>query len=157
MLDIIKLPEIKYFCQEVELPSITAQYARQASPFTEIHLPGDKLVFGDLNVSFMVDSEMSNYIALHNWIIGLGFPEDYSQYNQFMNSRRTGIDISETSAACSDAILTVLGPASTAIKTVRFMNVFPVSLGRVTFASTVRDTVYLLGAATFRYTDYEFV
>lgn len=155
-LDIIKLPEIKYFCQTVRLPSILLRNAVQSTPFVDIPVPGDKPLFGDLEVSFMIDTQMSNYIALHNWLIGMGFPEDWSQYTDFINSRTTNFVVSDTSAATSDAVLTILGPSSTPVKTVHFTNAFPVSLTNVDFMSTVRDTTYLVASATFKYTNYRF-
>ena len=36
--------------------------------------------FGDLNLRFMVDEDLGNYMQIQHWMRGLGYPEDMKEY-----------------------------------------------------------------------------
>lgn len=156
MFTLQRLPELSFFCQEVSLPSITLPEATQMSPFTKIPLSGDQIDFDTLRVQFLIDEKMNNYKAIHNWIIGLGFPENYSQYTQTISDTPIpGID--EVARSSSDATLIILGNNNTPIQVIQFADCVPESLESITFTSTNQDVQYLIGSASFRYTYYKFV
>jgi hypothetical protein len=149
-----RIPETTYFCQEVNLPSVTLGNITITTPFVNYPVPGDQMEFGDLTVQFLVDAEMTNYKALFNWLRGLGFPESYSQYTEQATS---GISRSENTATVSDATLTILGSNSADIATIVFKDCFPISIDSLQFTSTSQDVQYLIGNATFRYSYYNFI
>lgn len=155
-LSISKLPHMRYFCQEASIPSIDAQSAMQDTPLVNNYIPGDKLDFGNLDVSFMIDENMKNYLAIQAWIIGLGFPVSHSQYRNFVDSNRTALVPSEILAGYSDVVLDILSPFNKTIQTIHFVDAFPVALGSVQMTSTLTDTTYVVGTCTFRYTYYLF-
>ena len=73
---ITKLPKVEFFCTAVNLPGITLEgMMEQQTPLKDIPLPGDKLVYGGLNMDFMVDENLENYREIHGWLTGLGFPK----------------------------------------------------------------------------------
>ena len=43
-------------------------------------MPGDKVTYSSLDVSFLVDENLNNYKEIHDWITGLGFPQDHKQF-----------------------------------------------------------------------------
>ena len=49
--------------------SYTATYLK------DIPVPGDKIEFGDLNLRFLVDEDLGNYMEIQKWIRGLGYPD----------------------------------------------------------------------------------
>jgi hypothetical protein len=151
-----KIPEVSYFCQEVNLPDIILGIADQASPFSDIKIPGEKLTYGELNIQFLIDAEMANYISIHNWLNGLGFPKDKRQYTQWMEDHKLFSE-SELQQNYSDATLSILNSNNNPFKTLRFVDVFPTSLSSLVFQSTSADVSYLIGNASFAYTYYEFV
>ncbi len=156
MFTLQRLPELSFFCQEVSLPSITLPEATQMTPFTKIPLSGDQIDFDTLRVQFLIDEKMENYKAIHNWIIGLGFPENYSQYTQSVgDSPIPGVN--EVARSSSDATLIILGNNNTPIQVIQFADCVPESLESITFTSTNQDVQYLIGSASFRYTYYKFV
>ena len=156
MFDIIKLPEIRFFCQDVQIPSLDLPCADFHTPLVTIPLPGDKPTFGDLNITFMIDSTMLNFIALHNWMIGLGFPESHLQYKNFLASRTNSLSPVRLLAEASDATLQILSASNNEIQTIRFENVLPTNLQGLQLMSTTTSTVYLTAQATFKYTLYKF-
>lgn len=149
-----RLPEITYFCQEVNLPSVGLGMTNVATPFIDYSVAGDKLDFGELTVQFMIDAEMKNYKAIFDWMQGLGFPESYDQYTTQVSSPTS---TSEVSASTSDASLVILGNNNVPIRYVHFVDCLPLSLESLTFTSNSQDVQYLIGNVTFRYSYYKFV
>jgi hypothetical protein len=155
MFGINKLPTLKFFCQQVNLPGITLGAPEFGNPFNIAPIPGETLTYDQLTVQFLVSEDMSNYQAIYNWIVALGFPQDYSQYTTFI-SGADQITTSELAANYSDATLQILGPNNLPVKTVTFYDMFPVGLDSLMFQSTNQDVNYLIGNVTFRYGYYKF-
>lgn len=156
MFSILKLPEIQFFCQEANIPSIDAPAAQMETSLVLTPIPGDKLDFGDLSITFLIDEEMSNFTALHDWIIGLGFPESHAMYRNFISTRLNNLVTNELTAGYSDAVLQILNSSNNPIRTIRFVDVMPVSLSSLQLQSTTQETTYLAGQASFRYSFYKF-
>lgn len=156
MFTLQRLSSLSYFCQEISLPAITLPEATQLSPLTKIPLAGDQIDFDTLRVQFLIDEKMENYKAIHNWIVGLGFPEDYDQYSSAINAALMP-GINEVAKSSSDATLVILGNNNKPIQTIQFADCVPESLESITFTSTNQDVQYLIGSASFRYTYYKFV
>ena len=73
---ISKLPKVEYFCTSVNLPSLTISETSQPTPFVDLPMPGTKLTYGNLTMTFLVDENLENFQEIHGWIRGLGFPEN---------------------------------------------------------------------------------
>jgi hypothetical protein len=150
-----KLPELTYFCQEASIPGLTLGDPILATPFRQIPLPGDHLQYDTFQVKFMIDENMENYIAIYNWLIALGFPENYTQYVNFISANQIGV-LSELAKSYSTATLQILNNTNNPVKTIQFNDMFPVALETVTFQSNNADVNYLIGSATFRFSYYTF-
>jgi hypothetical protein len=153
---ITKLPELTYFSQQVNLPGIQLGDPAFANPFASVPIPGDHITYDTLQVQFIVDEGMANYLAIYNWIIALGFPQNYDQYVSLISSDQRAI-LNELASNYSDATLEILDNNNKPIKTVHFVDVFPTSIESLTFHSNDQDVNYLIGNATFRFSYYEFV
>ena len=170
--NIIKLPKVEYFCTEVNIPSLQMTNATQVTPLRDIPLPGTKLDFGDLVLTFMIDEKLENYEEIFGWLRGLGFPEDHSDYANLLSSGRDrfptqGKDSQNLNAGregtaatqggiLSDATLTILSAKNNPIKEVRFKDIFPVSLTGVNYSQQANDVKYLTSSVSFKYTTYSF-
>ena len=118
-----KLPLVEFFVQSVNLPGINLGSAQQTNPLYDIPLPGDKITYASLDLSFVVDENLNNYKEIHDWILGLGFPSNHTQFqdlqtagsDRFPGSTRstaaTGTSVPQPlneGGIYSDATLTVL-------------------------------------------------
>ena len=153
---ITKLPELQYFCQEVNIPDISLPVAETNSPLSKVPYAGDKLDFGNLTIQFTIDETMTNYIAIYKWLIGLGFPELHQQYQDFLDTFMNSLTTTPAMASYSDATLAILNSANNIIQTIRFVDLLPISLNSVLLQSNNNDTTYLMGVATFDYNYYYF-
>ncbi len=74
-----QLPKVEFFTVSANLPGISAGTATQSTPFKDIPIMGEKIDYQNLSISFIVDEYLENYISLHNWMVGIGFPEKREQ------------------------------------------------------------------------------
>lgn len=155
MFSIQRLPSVSYFCQEVNLPTLVLGSVQQSTPLSQAILAGDTLEYSPLTLQFLVDDGMNNYKSIHNWMTGLGFPEDHAQYQAMLDE--SSIPGSNLKKSYSDGTLTVLGANNSAVQTIQFIDLIPESLDSLTFLSTNQDVQYLVGSATFRYSYYKFI
>tara|TARA_Y100001938_G_scaffold145564_1_gene222510 strand:+ start:1763 stop:2269 length:507 start_codon:yes stop_codon:yes gene_type:complete len=137
----LRMPNINYFCQRVNLPGISLANTIQSTPFANIPIEGDVLEFEDLNITFIVDEDLKNYLELYNWLIALGFPERYAQY-----------DNEAGKAIKSDCNIIIHTNKSNPNYSIVFKDVFPVSLGVVNFDTNNTDLEPVVVDATFKYT-----
>jgi hypothetical protein len=63
-----KIPETIFWCQGVVVPSLTLGTAISENPYAQIKHPGEKLIFGPLEVSVLLDKEWKTYKELSNWM-----------------------------------------------------------------------------------------
>lgn len=155
LFTIQKLPELNFFCQQVNLPGITLGAPEFGNPFHTEPIPGETLTYDQLTVQFLVDEEMINYTSIYNWLVALGFPNNYDQYTSFINEDQRGA-INELARNYSDATLQILTSKNQVARSVQFIDLFPISIDSLMFQSTNSDVNYLVGSATFRYGYYLF-
>ena len=75
-----KEPKVSFFSNSARIPEINLGTAIQPTYLKDLDVPGDKLTYGDFSLRFLVDENMENYMAVHNWLTGLGFPETTQQF-----------------------------------------------------------------------------
>lgn len=153
-LIIDRLPGVTFFCQEAPIPNVILPDSVQGSPFVDISVPGDKLNFEPLTITFLVDEKMENWKSIFNWMNGLGFPESNEQYTDYIDSVESGY--SELQKFYSEARLIVFGNNLTQIQTINFVDIYPTSLGQLEFTNVSNDVQYLTATATFNYTLFKF-
>jgi hypothetical protein len=153
------LPNVSYFCQAANIPAIQMGSPTVATPLSDIPYPGDKLTYGDLVIRFLVQENMSNYLELYNWLIGLGFPENHDQYKNWNESQRYRFPaISDKRLGAlgnfSDADFFILDSDNNPNVKITYYDVFPVSLEGLDFDISSGRADFLVGIAAFKYRHY---
>ena len=171
--NIIKLPKVEYFCTSVNIPGISlGGTLTQATPLKDIPIPGDKLTYEPLSMTFMVDENLENFQEIHGWLIGLGFPRDYSEFRNLVTSGNDRFPSKNQSISSevgkvkygspnvggtySDATLTILTSKNNPQLEVRFRDVFPTALTGLTYSQQAADVDYLTATVSFSYSIYDF-
>jgi hypothetical protein len=150
-----KSPKVAFFCNEANIPDLNLGIAVQTSYLKDIDLPGDKIVFGDLNLRFLVDENLENYMEIQNWIRGLGYPENLQQFADLQTQGLIrGNYTQDRQNIYSDGTLQVLTSSSIPNFQVVFKDLFPYSLGTLTFDATQTDVQYFTADVGFKYTIY---
>jgi len=148
-------PKVAFFSNAANIPGITLGEAIQPTYLKDIPTPGDKIVFDDFTVRFLVDEDLKNYMELQKWIRGLGYPESLQEIYDLQNEER---DITTKSSHMmdiySDGTLTVLGSSQNAIFKILFRDLWPYSLTTLQFDATDTDVNYFTAEVSFKYTIY---
>ena len=144
--NIENLPNTNWFITATMLPGLALGEIPQPTPFMQAAVPGNDVSFEPLIVTFLVDEDLANWRELYDWIIGLGFPEEYAQYKK----RK------ETSNLLSDATLTILNSNMNANYQILFKDLFPTSISEVMFDSASTDIDGIKATVTFRYLNYTY-
>jgi len=141
-----RIPNVNFFCQSVNLPGINLGVTNVNTPFKDYPIPGDKIDFNELRISFIVDEELKNWLEIYNWIIGLGFPSNTGQYRTLKNS--------DTNGVYSEGILFILSSHKNVQYKVVFEKIFPISLSDIDMNSISSDTTTTVADVSFQYAIY---
>lgn len=170
---ILKLPKVEFFVTKINLPGISIDVQNQTTPFKDLPLPGEKVIYQPFQIEFIVDENLENFRELHGWIYGLGFPSGYTDFQNLLaagsdrfpksalissaaqEAGKTGIAAAE-GAIYSDATLSILTSKNNSNIEVRFSDVFPSELSGISFDQQSTDVNYVTATATFQYKIYEF-
>ena len=153
---ITKAPKADFFSNSANIPGINLGFAQQPTYLKNIPVAGDKLVYEDFNLTFFVDENLVNYMEVHNWLKGLGFPESIQQFIDLKNGDEYTPNQGAKDALneYSDATLIIYNSNFNEISKVHFKDVFPVSLSTIEFDATAGDINYIVATATFKYSIY---
>ena len=147
---IAKLPNVTYTCQSANLPALQLGAAMQTTPFVDIPHPGDKVVFGEFTIRFLINEDMSNYKELYDWIVSMGVPSRGEQWAKIGN-RASAFDTEKYQSNFSDASLIILNSNNNPVVKLNFQDLFPVSIEGLDFDLTTAGMEYFIGIAAFRY------
>ena len=79
-----KLPEVQFFTQTINIPGVSVDGLIQPTALSQISIAGSDLSYEDLSVSFLIDEEYRNYREVFDWLKGLSFPENHTQFQNFL-------------------------------------------------------------------------
>lgn len=153
-----RAPKVGFFCNQANIPDLNLGVAVQPSYLKDLDIPGDKIVFGNLTLKFLVDEDLKNYMEIQNWIRGLGYPEKLSQFAELEESGSAqGSYMKDRQNIYSDGTLQVLTSSQIPNFQVSFKDLFPYSLSTVMFDATNTDIQYFTADVSFKYTIYNVV
>ena len=153
VLQIVKFPELSFWCKNITIPTITLGEAIQETPFMAVYQPGTRPEFTTLNIQFMLDANMDNYTALNDWITLIGFAEstdDITEWKQKYPDVEIGID-PNSPRLTSDGTVIVYGAGQKPVRSISFRDMFPVSLDGFEINEENSETTYITATATFRF------
>ena len=166
-----QLPKVEFFTVAATVPGLSLGESVLPTPFRQIPIQGDTITFEQFTISFIVDEYLENYLSLHDWISGIGFPRSREQFTTFRDTtsetpsgifpsravNRTSGPIKPDTPNYSDATLTILSNKNNPIVEVRFRDMYPVSLGGLSYDQGATYVDYLRTDATFSYQLYEII
>lgn len=151
-IQILSLPTVMMFTQTVNIPGIIMGSIPLALPTADVSIPGDKLVFENLSLTFMVDENLKNYMEIWNWMESLGFPQTTDEFGKLRNPGRPVDAIRET----SDIKIALLTNKTNYNKEITFVDAFPVDLDALSFAYNEDGITHPTATVGFEYKYYYF-
>jgi len=139
-MDLDLFPGVDFFCQRANIPDINLPSIDVPTRFRSIPLAGaGGIQTGDLNLTFIIDEELKNYMSIQNWIKEFGLYEEHAHKELQTSNGRLEITNSNNKIAAY----------------VSFENLFPISLTEVRFDVEDDEVNYFTADATFKYTKFE--
>ena len=141
-----------FLCQKATIPNMSlGEVPIPTAGMVPIPIEGN-MVYGDLEVEFIVDEDLRNYMEIHNWMRALGTPQNYGERDVWNRNNRSH---TSDDPRYSDATLQVLNNNNLANFDVLFKSLFPTNLSGIPFDVTGNDNQFLTATATFKYILFE--
>ena len=135
IIDRQEFADVEYFCINSALPNVSAGAISQSYRNLQNTYAGERVEYSPFDIRYMVTENMENYVSLFNWIV---------------KNANEGIKV-------ADMTLNILNSNNNVIRQVRFVDAFPVSIGQLDFHSQNTDVEYIIGDASFSYSNFYFV
>ena len=149
-----RAPKVAFFGNTANIPSMTLGVANQSTYLKDIDVPGDKILFEDFSLRFLVDENLENYMEIYNWIRGLGFPESLEEIYNLQRTGKIDQPLDKVMNIFSDGTLQILTSHQNPNFNVVFQDLWPYSLSTLQFDATSEDIQYFTADVSFKYTIY---
>jgi hypothetical protein len=157
-LNFVRLPGLTFFCQTANLPGISLTEIPRGTPFVDLYLPGEKAIYDTLNVTMLVNEDLSDWLAVHDWIRAMTFPREFEEYakmgDKFRDTqvhRGSGVKLPPQ---YSDASMTVYTNKNNPNIRILYKDAFPTTLGGIMFSALDSAENIITADVTFRYSYY---
>ena len=147
LIDRAKYPNLEYFCQSVDHPSVSANPVEfPVRRITGVPLPGDKLTHSEIGFNIILEEEMTGYNEMYSWL------------QRLVNEAQVGPSSRDTKfPTFADITLMILSSHNNATQKIKYRDCLPVSLGGIQFTTTTGNVTYLTFTASFRFSTFEVV
>lgn len=135
-----KYKNAMFSVQRVSIPDISAEAAPMARPQRNLGFAPDKITYANLDLSFLIDEDFTNYIEIHDWIYGAVTQPDSPDVKKY-----------------KDISLLILNSHNNIVREFKFVSAFPISLSAVQFDSTITEAEYLTASAVFHYSYFKII
>jgi hypothetical protein len=146
-----RAPNVTWHLTRCNLPGININNVDVPTPFKRMNFDADKLEYGQLMLTFKVDEKFANWSEIYDWLIGIGFPNEFDQRRLLVrNGSQT-----QGRGVLTDGSLIILNSAKNPIIEIKFKDLKPTSLSDLEFTTQSSDVEFLECTATFDFQDYE--
>jgi len=130
---------VDFFCQAASIPEVSMPVTEVATPFRGVPIiPGGGVEYADLNLRFIVDEDLVNYMSVWNWIRDNGNADSFEGEGGGYSGGR----------------LEILTSNFVTKYIVNYERLIPVSLSAIPFDTSVNDIEFFTANVTFKYTKY---
>ena len=153
-----RLPGATYYCQGANVPGVSLTEIPRMTPFIDLYVPGEKMIYDTFNITFLVDEDMRNWTEIHDWIRGMTFPTNFKEYVDLQRQAKAPFIRSQDKMMpqYSSAVLTLFTNKNLPNFRVKFVDLFPTSVGTLLFNAQDSAENIVLADATFRFSYYEY-
>ena len=133
-----------FFAQSVFHPAMSVNAAEMSySRIARIPIPGDNITHSDVTFNMLLDEEMASYTEIYNWL------------RTFVERNHSSAADPSTGPTVADISVSVLSSHNNVIKTIKYRDAFPVSVGDIVFEAAAGDVQYIICPITFSFTDFD--
>ena len=151
LLTIDRIPTTQYFCQSANIPGVGLTQASFNTPFVDIPVMGNKLLYNPFNIKFLVDEPMDSWKQLYDWFLAISAPSGFDERNYITALQNKSIIDKKSLPNYSDITLTVLNALNNPVLRIQFINAFPTSLTDINLDTTLSADTIITADASFSY------
>ena len=140
-----RLPETQFYSQQAVVPGVSITEVPVATPHRQHWVAGDNVMYDEFTITMIVDEYMRNWQEIQEWIIGLGKPESYQQYE-----RAKAQDKIKTQGQ----LFVLTGSKNPSLR-FDFYDLWPKSISTINFDITAAQVTYATSDVAFQYNYYE--
>ncbi|MDA7701651.1 hypothetical protein N8864_04330 [Gammaproteobacteria bacterium] len=142
-------PNLEYFCQSIQLPSMDVQAADLPySRLSAVPIAGDKLSFGTLECMIIVDENLNAYKEMFEWLQRIVQTNEASGLDRSRNNDTTAPTVADITVA-------ILSSHNNTTRTIRYIDCIPTTIGSLPMESTTGDTTIIALPVSFRFSYFE--
>lgn len=156
-LVIPRLPNVSFYATNVRIPDISVGNVEVGSPFKKMNFTGDTAEFGDLSVTFLIDSNLNNYYELFDWMRGYSRINSYQNLKDYVAANEGNPEKILESDLITDVHLIIIGDKGCEHGRFEFKDSYPVSLTGFEVITQNTDVQYLTATATFKHSYFDLV
>ena len=120
-----EIPFVSELAQDVTIPSVKLGQAQITSPFVDYNQPGEKILYAEIDVGFVMDENFDAYTEIYSWMERIAGVPGLSP-----------VPVSQRRTLFADAEITILDNTGNMIRRMIFKDAWPVSLGALEYDST---------------------
>ena len=139
VIDSLKYPNTQFFVTNVQSPDLTVTGAPLVGRQVNVTAMPDKVEYGQLTITFLVDENLLNYKEMHDWIFGL--------VTQVDKDRQKARDLN----------LIILNSNNNPVEEIKFVDSYPTVLSGLTFDVAAADATFLTATVSFNFSYFKFV
>ena len=149
-LVIHRAPMVNFFCVQAPIPAVQTGFAEYPNHFATVMVPGDKLRFNTLDVTMIVNEDMSNYLEIFNWMESFTTPDNGNQYSNDTQGVFAKLAASKVSDISQFVSTNKYNP------NIEFLyeNAFPIGLGSLDLSVQQDDVMPVTVDVSFAYTKF---
>jgi hypothetical protein len=131
------------------------------TPFIDLYVAGEKLIYDTFNVTFLVDEDLKTWTEIHDWVRALTFPTDFREYFDLVKGGSSPMNVMKNTGSMgkpqySDAILTLYTNKNNPNFRIKLYDVFPTSLSSILINTSDTAENIIASDATFRFSYYDY-
>jgi hypothetical protein len=151
-LSFVRLPYVQFFIQDLNIPGISTAPLEQPTPFINVPIAGNKMVYEKLVMTFINDEALLSWSTVNDWIKGYSLPDNFQDYKNLPLQQR--LRTNSPKPQFSDGIMTVLTNKNNPILSMNFQDLFPISLSGIQMSTKESAINVLTATAEFGYKSY---
>lgn len=144
VIDHKRFGNLQFFAQSVSHPTVSISAAVLPYKRANIHLAGDKLTFGEMTATIIVDENLQGYTEIFQWA------------KQLVEANNTTSSMSSATTA-ADVTVNVLSSNNNTIKQIRYADCVPTDIGNIEFVANTSDVQYITFTVSFAFSYFEII
>jgi hypothetical protein len=149
-----KIPTVTFFAKSVSLPGITVNNPKIPTPFIPFPVAADTSYHGTFSMVFNIDEDLTNWMELYSWLVGMTFPESHEQWKTFIGTTTGTFAPGNQNNVYSDITVQTLTSAKNVNKQITYHNCILKTVSGFDLTNAGTDPAVVTSTAEFDFSHF---